>query len=84
MLLLAVNAAIFHKFASGTFHQFDVVNFSFVARGTHLILLFAVHDYNDYWQSRAPRIIRLRFVKLLLGDKLLVSALLIQLLCTYV
>jgi hypothetical protein len=43
MILLAVDAAIFHKIAS-TFFEFDVVQCSLAARGTHLLnslLLYA-------------------------------------------
>jgi hypothetical protein len=34
MILLTLNAAIFHEFASGAIFQFDIVDFHFAAVGT--------------------------------------------------
>jgi hypothetical protein len=50
MILLTSNAAIFHEFA-GAFLQFYVINGDFAAISTHLILLFAVHYCNNYYQE---------------------------------
>jgi hypothetical protein len=44
MILLTFNAAIFHKLASGTKHQFNVVHRCFAARSTCLIGLCVAHD----------------------------------------
>ena len=39
MICLTVNAAIFHKFASGAYLQFDIIDFRFATAGTarHLV-----------------------------------------------
>lgn len=56
MILLTGNTAIFHKFASGTFLEFDVINFHFAARCTHVVrlLLYAAHDKITLVRNQAP------------------------------
>jgi hypothetical protein len=43
MILLTIDAAIFDEFASGTFLEFDVINFRFAARCTYFSGLLAAH-----------------------------------------